>query len=64
MLYGSRSTGGSKRYCGSYGFTDEPLLPGGTSLILSAAFDDLVSTCLSSISVYHLYVHFSADLTG
>jgi hypothetical protein len=43
MLDGSWSTGGSKRYCGSYAFTNEPLLPGGTSLILSAAFDDLES---------------------
>jgi hypothetical protein len=33
----------SKRYRGSYAFAEESLLPGATSLILSAAFDDLES---------------------
>jgi hypothetical protein len=33
----------SKRYRGSYAFAEESLLPGGTSPILSAAFDDLES---------------------
>ena len=33
----------SERYHGSYTFTEESLLPGGTFLILSATFNDLES---------------------